>query len=55
MVVNTTSTVEEGFRIQVSETSGEKGVTIIDGDKEMKEELIEEVATKMTLNQRWLW
>ena len=43
--------VEEDFRIQVSETSGEKGVSIIDvciidAVKESKEDLIEEVTTK---------
>ena len=50
-VVNTTSRVEEGFGIQVSGTSREKGVSIIDacmieGDKECEADVIEEVATK---------
>ena len=50
-VANTTSTVEEGFRIQLSETSREKGVSIIDaclieGDKKYEADMIEEEATK---------
>ena len=50
-VANTTSRVEEGFGIWVSETSREKGVSIIDacmieGDKECEADVIEEVATK---------
>ena len=50
-VANTTSRVEEGFRIRVSETSREKGVSTIDacmieGDKSCEADVIEEVATK---------
>ena len=50
-VANTTSRVEEGFGIQVSETTREKGVSIIDacmieGDNECEVDVIEEVTTK---------
>ena len=50
-VANTTSRVEEGFGKRLSETSREKGVSIIDacmieGDKECEADVIEEVATK---------
>ena len=50
-VVNTTSRVEEGFGIQVSGTSREKGVStmdacMIEGDKACEVDVIEEVATK---------
>ena len=50
-VANTTSRVEEGFGKQLSETSREKGVSIIDacmieGDKACEVDMIKEVATK---------
>ena len=50
-MANTTSWVEEGFGKRLSETSREKGVSIIDacmieGDKACEADVIEEVATK---------
>ena len=50
-VANTTSSLEEGFGIRLSETSREKGVStmdacMIEGDKACEVDVIEEVATK---------